>query len=163
LSRKQKKSNNFKKNVKQLNRLYSRVVDIRHDEYQKLSTMIVQRFDFIGLEKLQTKNMVKNKNLSHSISQISWSKFVDMIKYKAEWHNKVVVQVDRVFPSSKLCNNCDYKKEDLKLSHRIWKCPNSGTIHDHDTNAAINILKEAKKQFCTVGATEIKACDTIVH
>lgn len=71
LSRKQKNSNNFKKNVKKLNKIYSRLVDIRNDEYQKLSTMIVQRFDFIGLEKLQPKNMVKNKKLSHTISQIS--------------------------------------------------------------------------------------------
>ncbi len=63
LSRKEKTSENFKKNVKKLNKLYARVVDIRNDEYQKLSTEIVERFDFIGMEKLQPKNMIKNKRL----------------------------------------------------------------------------------------------------
>lgn len=93
---------------------------IRNDEYQKLSTEIVERFDFIGMEKLQPKNMIKNKRLSHSISQISWSKIVDMIKYKADWYDKLVIQVDRFFPSSKLFNNCGYKHEDLTLDIRRW-------------------------------------------
>lgn len=162
LSRKQKNSNNFKKNVKQLNKLYSRVVDIRNDEYQKLSTEIVQHFDFIGLEKLQPANMIKNKKLSHSISQISWTKLVDMIKYKTEWYDKIMIHVDRFFPSSQLCNHCNYKNKDLKLNHRTWTCPNCGNTHDRDTNAAINILNEANR-IHTVGTTEIKACDTIVH
>jgi putative transposase len=129
LSRKQKNSKNFKKNVKQLNKVYSRVVDIQNDEYQKLSTEIVERFDFIGLEKLQPANMIKNPRLSHSISQISWSKLVDMIKYKAEWHDKIIIQVSKFFPSSKLCNHCGEKYEGLKLNHRIWTCPKCSSIH----------------------------------
>jgi putative transposase len=163
LSRKQKNSNNFKKNVKQLNRLYSKITDIRNDEYHKLSTAIMQRFDFIAIETLQPVNMVKNKKLSHTISQISWSKLVDMIKYKAEWYDKITIQVDRFFPSSQLCNHCNYKNKGLKLSHRAWTCPKCGSVHDRDINAAINILNKAKQIFCTVGTTEIKACDTIVH
>lgn len=67
-----------------------------------MSTEIIKRFDFIALETLQPQNMVKNKKLSHSIGQISWSKLVDMIKYKAEWHEKIMIQVNRLFPSCKL-------------------------------------------------------------
>jgi putative transposase len=147
LSRKQKNSKNFKKNVKQLNKVYSRVVDIRNDEYHKLSTEIVERFDFIGLEKLQPKNMLKNSRLSHSISQIAWSKLVDMIKYKTEWHDKIMIQVNRFFPSSKLCNHCGCKYEALTLNHRIWTCPKCSSIHDRDINAAVNILNEANRIF----------------
>ena len=84
LSRKQKNSNNFKKNVKKLNKLYSKIDDIRNDEYPKLSAEIVQHFDIITLEKLQPANMIKNPHLSHIISQISWTKLVDMIKYKSK-------------------------------------------------------------------------------
>lgn len=60
-------------------------------------------------------------------------------------------------------NHCNYKNKDLTLSQRVWKCPECDSIHDWDINAAINILNEAKQIFCTVGTTEIKACDTIVH
>ncbi|MGZ7135326.1 MAG: RNA-guided endonuclease TnpB family protein [Methanobacterium sp.] len=160
LSRKNKGSKNFKKNVKQLNKLYSRVVDIRNDEYQKLSTEIVRCFDFIALETLQPINMVKNSRLSHSISQISWSKLVDMIKYKAEWYGKIMVQVDRFFPSSKLCSHCGYKNEGLTLNIRNWTCPDCGSVHDRDVNAALNILKEANR-ICTPGTGGIKACATM--
>ncbi len=163
LSRKQKNSKNFKKNVKQLKKLYSKVVDLRNDGYHKLSTEIVQRFDFIALEKLQPKNMIQNSRLSHSISQISWSKLIGMIKYKVKWYDKIMVQVDKFFPSSKLCSHCGYKYEGLTLSIRRWTCPDCGSVHDRDVNAAINILNEAKQIFCTVGTTEIKACDTMVR
>ena len=117
----------------------------------------MERFDFIALEKLQPLNMVKNSNLSHSISQI-WSKLVNMIKYKSEWYDKIMVQVDRFFPSSKLCSHCGCKNDGLTLNIRIWTCPSCGVVHDRDINAAINILNEAIKNnndICTVGTTGI--------
>ena len=143
LSRKVKRSNNWKKTVHKLQKLYNKVFDIRNDEYQKLSTEIIKCFDLIGLEKLSVKNMIKNKRLSHSIGQISWSRLVDMMKYKAKWYDKKCIQISKVFPSSKLCNKCGYKKEDLTLSIRKWTCPKCGSKHDRDINASINILNEA--------------------
>lgn len=71
-----------------------------------------------------------------------------MIKYKADWYDKLVIQVDQFFPSSKLCNNCGYKHEDLTLDIRSWTCPECGQVHDRDINAAVNILKEANR-ICT--------------
>jgi putative transposase len=157
LSRKVKGSKNWKKNVQKLQKLYNHLYNTRNDKYQKLSTEIIKRFDFIGLETLSVKNMIKNRRLSHSISQISWSKLVDMIKYKAQWHDKIIIQISKVFPSSKLCNKCGYKKEDLTLATREWTCPECNTNHDRDINAAINILQEAIriKNECTVGQTGI--------
>jgi putative transposase len=155
LSRKDKGSNNFKKNVKKLNKKYSKLVNIRNDEYQKLSTEIIRNFDLIALETLQPLNMVKNSRISHSISQISWSKLVNMIKYKAEWYDKIMVQLNRFFPSSKLCNHCGHKNEDLSLNIRNWTCPCCGVVHDRDINSAINILSEATQNICTVGITGI--------
>ena len=157
LSRKVPGSNNWHKNVKKLQKLYNKISDIRNDKYQKLSTGIVKNFDLIALEKLKVKNMIKNSRLSHSISQISWSTLVNMIKYKAEWYDKKVIQVSNTYPSSKLCSSCNYKKEDLTLNMREWICPNCQTNHDRDVNAAINILNEAMKinNKCTVGTTGI--------
>jgi len=70
----------------------------------------------------------------------------------------VMIQVDRFFPSSKLCSHCGYKNEDLTLNIRIWTCPSCGVVHDRYINAAINILNEAIKnnnENCTVGTTGI--------
>jgi transposase len=50
--------------------------------------------------------------------------------------------LDRFFPSSKKCNNCGIKNDDLKLSDREWTCPSCGTHLDRDINAAINIKNE---------------------
>jgi len=140
-----------------LQKLHNKVFDIRNDEYQKLSTELIKSFDLIGLEKLSVKNMIKNKRLSHSISQISWSRLVDMIKYKALWYDKKCIQISKVFPSSKLCNKCRYKKEDLTLAIREWICPECGAKHDRDINASINILNEAIRinNECTAGPAGI--------
>jgi len=88
-----------------------------------------------------------------------------MIKYKAEGYSKVV-QVNKFFPSSKLCNHCGYKKEDLYLNVRNWTCPSCGHFHDRDFIAAFNILIEATRlnnEKCIVGTTGIKACASMNH
>jgi putative transposase len=153
LSKQVREFNNWRKAVHKLQKLYNKVFDIRNNEYQKLSTEIIKSFDLIGLEKLSVKNMIKNKRLNHSISQISWSRLVDMIKYKAEWYDKKCIQISKVFPSSKLCNKCGYKNEDLTLAIREWTCPKCGSKHDRDINASINILNETIRinNECTAG------------
>jgi putative transposase len=74
------------------------------------------------------------------------------LEYKAKRYGRVLIKVNRYFPSSKLCSVCGYKKEDLKLSDRKWKCPKCGTLHDRDINAAINLLKEGLKQLKKKGS-----------
>ena len=64
------------------------------------------------------------------------------MKYKAKWFNKEIIEIDRYFPSSKLCSSCGYKKEDLTLKDREWVCPQCGQTHNRDINASINILNE---------------------
>jgi transposase len=61
------------------------------------------------------------------------------VKYKAEWYGGTFIQVDRFFPSSKVCHRCGYKKEDLALNDRTWCCPACGETHDRDVNASINL------------------------
>jgi putative transposase len=86
--------------------------------------------------------MVKNPNLSKAISQVGWGMFCTMLKYKAENEGKVYLEVDRFFASSKTCNNCLYQVSNLPLDIRHWECPNCGTLHNRDINAARNIRDE---------------------
>jgi putative transposase len=80
--------------------------------------------------------------LAKQIVSVGWGQFLDFVKYKLERKGGLFIKVDRFYASSKLCNNCGYKKEDLTLKDRHWVCPNCGTDHDRDENAKFNLIDE---------------------
>ena len=86
--------------------------------------------------------MIKNRKLAKSISDVSWSKFVELLKYKADWYKRELIQIDKFFPSSKLCSNCGNIKKDLTLKDRVYHCDCCECIIDRDYNASLNILEE---------------------
>jgi putative transposase len=150
ICRKIKGSNRYNKNKIQLAKAHENIANQRKDFLQKLSTEIVNRYDTICLEDLNVKGMAKNKRLSQSISDVSWSDFVRMVSYKSEWKGKNVVQIGRFDASSKTCSVCGFKNKNLKRSDRQWICPECSIKHDRDINAAINILNFAFKKIVLV-------------
>ena len=112
-----------------------------------VANQLLNENQVIVIEDLKVKNMMKNHNLARSMQELSISKFISILEYKAKEQNKFIIKVDRFFPSSKLCNVCGYKNKTLKLKDREWLCPECNTFHDRDLNAAINIKKEGLRIY----------------
>ena len=90
--------------------------------------------------------MQNNQHIARDVADVSWSRFMSMLEYKSAWHGRTVVKIDRYFASSQTCHECGYKNTDVKnLNIRRWTCPECGTVHDRDVNAAINILREGQR------------------
>lgn len=133
-----------KRTKQRLALLHEKVVNKRKDFLHKTSTKLIRENQTICLETLAVKNMVKNHNLAQAISDASWSTFVTMLEYKADWHGKNILRIGRFAPSSKTCS-CGVINKDLKLSDRVWTCKSCGTTHDRDILAACNIKSFALK------------------
>jgi putative transposase len=140
LSRKQKGSNNRYKARLKVARVHQEIADARKDNLHKLTTQLVRENQTIAIETLAVKNMVKNPKLALAISDASWGELVRQLEYKCDWGGRTLIKIDRWFPSSKRCCECGHIVERLSLKIREWDCPQCGTHHDRDMNAAKNIL-----------------------
>ncbi|MDO4197872.1 MAG: IS200/IS605 family element RNA-guided endonuclease TnpB [Erysipelotrichaceae bacterium] len=124
-------------------KLHEKISNQRNDFLQKQSTMLVRENQTICIEDLNVKGMVKNHKLAQHISSVSWSKFFDMLEYKAQWYGNDIIRIPAMYPSSQICSCCGYKYPLVKnLYIRKWTCPNCGILHDRNINAGINILNK---------------------
>ncbi|MEG4023103.1 RNA-guided endonuclease TnpB family protein [Microcoleus sp. S13C4] len=140
LSRKLHGSNNRHKARLKVAKVHQSIADARKDFLHKLTTRLVRENQTIAVEDLAVKNMVKNPKLALSISDASWGELVRQLEYKCDWYGRILIKIDRWFPSSKRCGNCGHIMEKMPLNLREWDCPICGAHHDRDINAAKNIL-----------------------
>jgi putative transposase len=140
LAKKQKGSANRRKATLKVARMHARITDCRRDFLHKLSSRLIHENQVIAIESLSVKNMLKNRCLSKSISDASWSEFRRQLEYKARWYGRTLIAIDRWYPSSKRCSDCGHTVARMSLKVRAWACPECGSIHDRDVNAARNVL-----------------------
>jgi putative transposase len=137
--------NKGKRTKHRLALLHEKVVNKRKDFLHKTSTKLIRENQTICLEDLAVSNMVRNHNLAQAISDVSWSTFVTMLEYKADWYGKNILRIGRFAPSSKTCNCCGHINKELTLKDRSWTCPKCNSVLDRDVNASINIKSFALK------------------
>lgn len=139
VSSKKKGSNNRKKAIKKLSKQHLKIQRQRKDFATKLARQLCLSNDKIFLEDLSVKNMVKNQKLAKSISDASWSIFVNWLVYFGKVFNTEIIKVNPR-NTSKVCSNCGTIVEKT-LADRIHNCQTCGLTLDRDHNAALNILK----------------------
>ena len=143
LSKMVKGSNNRNKQRIKVAKLHKHIQNQRNDYLHKLSKSIIDENQIICIESLSVKDMMNDSKLARNISDVSWSRLVSMLIYKADWYGRKVIKVPSTYPSSQLCSKCSYKNSITKdLTIRKWTCPKCGSIHDRDINAAKNILSK---------------------
>lgn len=148
--KKRKKANenctkfNYEKQVLKIQKLYQKLDNIRTDYINKcISEIVKTKPSYITIEDLNIAGMMKNKYLSKAVRQQKFFKFKEDIIAKCKEYGIELRMVNRFYPSSKTCHNCGCIKHDLKLSERVYKCPECGFTIDRDLNAALN-LKDAQ-------------------
>lgn len=151
LSRRQEGSGRWKRTKTKLAKLHRRIANKRLDYQHKMTTEIASTYRIVGVEDLNVAGMLRNHCLALSISDAGFGEICRQLSYKSEWFGGELVQVDRFFPSSKLCRFCGCINGDLTLADRIWTCA-CGAVLDRDLNAALNIERQALKMVAEVGS-----------
>ena len=134
------------------------VANKRKDYCHQLSRRLVDNNDVIVLEDINLQAMSRCLKLGKSVNDLGFGMFRNFMEYKSILTDTLVVRVPKFFASSKTCNVCGYKYSELKLSERNWICPDCGTVHDRDLNAAYNLRDYFVKSINTAGTAEINAC-----
>jgi len=135
LSRKEFRSKNWVRARKAVSTQHMKIGNARNDTLHKMTTKIAASCDIVVIEDLNVSGMMKNRKLAGSIADVGWGEFRRMMEYKS----KELIVVPKFFPSSKLCSVCWYKKDNLTLSDRVFKCDRCDHQMDRDLNAAINL------------------------
>jgi putative transposase len=165
LSKKVKGSNNRCKAKLRVALQHEKIVNMRKDFLNKLSSKLISENKTICIEDLNISGMLKNHNLAMSIQDVSWSEFVRQLKYKSEWNGKNLLQCGRFDATSKTCT-CGCKNNELSLKDRTWQCKNCGLIHDRDVLAANNIklfALDKSKQTRSERPEELVEMSTVVE
>ena len=138
LSLKTKGSKNFYKEVENVKRIHLKIQRVREDYLHKVSRELANNYQYIFAEDLDIKEMVKNKNYSKSISDVSWSKFLEYLEYKTE-----LIKVDAKY-SSQECNNCGYIAKENRPNQEMFRCIKCGHEGNADFEASLTIKKRGQ-------------------
>ncbi len=156
LSRMQKGSNNYNKQLVKTARLYARAKHQRQDFLHQLSARLTDAYDIITIEDLDLSAIKQSLKFGKSVSDNGWGMFVEMLYNKSYRKGTLVIKTDRWFPSSRTCIKCGYVNRELELSDRTYICPVCGNVMGRDRQAAQNLDNEGLRIFTKTYLTRTK-------
>ena len=139
LSRKQYLSNGWYRAKRHLSRIHKKITNRRRDWFFKLAFRLVRKYDKIAIETLNLDGM--KRLCGRKISDLAFGEFTLILEWTCGKYGKVFAASGRWQPTTKPCSDCGHLNENLTLSDRQWICPECGSHHDRDINAALNILQ----------------------
>ena len=148
LARCKRESKNRYKIKLKIQRLWQKIRNARKHLIHDITNKLIKENDIIVCENLDVKSMYKDHNIAKSLNSNPLGEIIRVLKYKALWNNKKLIQIDRYYPSSQVCSVCGFQNKELKnLSIRKYECPMCHTKHDRDFNASVNIMFEGLKIY----------------
>jgi len=139
---KHNKTRNIMKLERQIKLIYRSIKNIRINHIRKfVSELVKKQPQFIAIEDLNVKGMMRNKHLAKDIANCSFYTIKEQLIRKAKERLIAIRLVERFYPSSKTCSACGHYKKDLKLSQRVYHCSHCQEKIDRDFNASLNIAK----------------------
>ena len=143
-ARRQKGSTGWHEAQDRLNSIHRKILAIRKNLHHQLSRLLVSKYQVLCIESLNVAGMDKLRFQAKAIRDAAIGALLRQIKYKAQWYGTLVIEADRFFPSSKTCHQCETVNRDLERE-KHWTCPECGTEHERNENAALNLLKLAQE------------------
>ena len=139
---KNNKTKNIIKLERQIKLIYRSLKNIRINHIRKFVSELVQKQpQFIAIEDLKVKGMMRNKHLAKDVANCSFYTIKEQLMRKAKERFIAIRLVERFYPSSKTCSSCGHYKKDLKLSQRVYHCSHCQKKIDRDFNASLNLAK----------------------
>ena len=139
---KHNKTKNIMKLERQIKLIYRSIKNIRINHIRKfVSELVKKQPQFIAIEDLNVKGMMRNKHLAKDIANCSFYTIKEQLIRKAKERLIAIRLVERFYPSSKTCSACGHYKKDLKLNQRVYCCDNCQEKIDRDFNASLNLAK----------------------
>jgi len=160
VSHKQPNSNNRKRAIMDLARLYKKLTNKRRNYEWNLSHYLCKKYSFIAIEDLNIAAM--KKIWGRKVSDLSFSSFVQQLEHVAKKYGTIIQKIDRFYPSSRTCT-CGVINKDLRLSDRHWTCSSCGAEHDRDLLASNNILSEGIRLYRTKHKTDFSSLGLTVQ
>ncbi|MDQ1427031.1 MAG: putative transposase [Acidimicrobiaceae bacterium] len=157
LAGKKRGSKNRAKAKTAVAKVHATVAAQRADFVHKQARTLARRFERIGVEKLQVKNMSAKgtgrakAGLNRSIADAGWAQFLAVLDWQAR---KAGHQVVALNPSgtTQTCSRCGVKaKRRLGLADRVFCCEDCGLVEDRDRNAARNLNPDRWDKTVRVG------------
>jgi putative transposase len=157
-------SNNRLKSKLRVQKIHHRISNQRKDTLHKMTSILARtKPRYIVLEDLNVSGMMKNHKLAGAIGDVSFNEIKRQLSYKTAWYGGSIIEVDRFFPSSKMCSKCGQIKEDLTLEDRVYVC-DCGNVIDRDLNASINLERYGLIKLENTGSSPgIEACGESVR